>query len=357
MIISQVVGITGARLINEPRISAVEGLCFFSNKTRRGDLFVAKTHKDIKQALKRGAFGILFEGDFTPIDDEIAWLQTNSLERACGALGRYLIVDYALHCIALSALELSIARLFFPPHLAVFAAHNNINFLEQLSLRFCLDREEDEGLFASNITTNLHKAHSDNLPYIFAQPLFFSTIDIETTAVKPTKSPLRLLASSLFAMRVQYNEHIYTLPLPMFFFDTLKKLVALAQNLAIPIDLSRMLALDGLQLFSFNSRGFLEDYKNTTKTLIVLQNNIYLALFMRYFEKNTPWANKLYLCSRHSVLSPSPTSVCVFDSPKNAIAQIKQSNAHYIIVCCNETETKTILAAFEQPQIQKSLFD
>ncbi|MDE6979185.1 MAG: hypothetical protein K2O85_06415, partial [Helicobacter sp.] len=47
----------------------------------------------------------------------------------------------------------------------------------------------------------------------------------------------------------------------------------------------------------------------------------------------------------------------VFMNTKNAITHIKQSNAHYIILCCSEAETKTILTAFKQPQIQKTLFD
>lgn len=357
MVISQVIGITGARLIGKPRIRAVEGLCFVGNKTRRGDLFIARQHKDIKQALKKGAFGILFEGDFTPIDDEIAWLQANNLERACGALGRYLVVDYALRCIALAPLALDIAQLFFPAQNAIFAKNNKTQFLEQLAQRFCLDREEDDGIFAPTISNaNLHRNQGDSLPYIFAPPEFFADIDMEQNHVDPPlEPPIHLLSSSLFSMRVQYNEQIYTLPLPVLFFETLKHLLAIAQSLDIPIELSHMLAPESLQFFGFNAQGFLNEHKNTTKTLLILQKFLYFEPFMQYFEYNTPWARKLYLLSHQLGQSLKPARV--FTNTKNAMTHIKQSNAHYIILCCSESETKTILSAFEQPQIQKSLFD
>ena len=357
MVISQVIGITGARLIGKPRIRAVEGLCFVGNKTRRGDLFVARQHKDIKQALKKGAFGILFEGDFVPIDDEIAWLQTDNLERACGALARYLVVDYALRCIALEPLALELAQLLFPAQNAIFAKNDKTQFLEQLAQRFCLDREEDDGIFAPETSNaNLHKNQGDFLPYIFAPPEFFADIDMEQNHIDPPPAPpLRLLSSALFSMRVQYNEQTYSLPLPILFFETLNNLLALAQSLGIPVELAHMPIPESLQFFGFNAQGFLHEYKNTTKTLLVLQKFLYFEPFMRYFECNTPWARKLYLLSHQLGRSPEPT--LVFANTKNAIAHIKQSNAHYLILCCNETETKAILAAFEQPQNQKSLFD
>lgn len=357
MVISQVIGITGARLIGKPRIRAVEGLCFVGNKTRRGDLFVARQHKDIKQALKKGAFGILFEGDFVPIDDEIAWLQTDNLERACGALARYLVVDYALRCIALKPLALELAQLLFPTQHAIFAKDNKTQFLEQLAQRFCLDREEDDGIFASETSNaNLHKNQGDFLPYIFASPEFFADIDMEQNHIDPPPTPpLHLLSSSLFSMRVQYNEHIYSLPLPTLFFETLKSLLALAQSLGIPIELAHMPMPESLQFFGFNAQGFLNEHTNTTKTLLVLQKFLYFEPFMQYFEHNTPWARKLYLLSHQMGQASKPTHV--FTNAKNAIAHIKQSNAHYLVLCCSEAETKAILAAFEQPQIQKSLFD
>lgn len=353
MVISQLVAITGAKLMNQPSICAVEGLSFSTDKVRRGDLFIARRQKDIKQAVRKGAFAILFDGDYMPIDNEIAWLYAKDLELACGSLGRYLLIHYGLRCVVLDDIECEIAAVLFSSDSVIVAKENRIAFLEQLSMFFNLEHDEGIDVFESKD----RMLDSNLLHCVCATADFFKYIDMESNKIAVSRNlAFRLFSSSLFVMRVFYNGHMYSLQLPAFLFKHIKRLLMLAMMLEITVDLESLNTLESMRRFSFNSNGYIDEYNAGMKTLLVLHNHVYFASFIKYLEENARWAHKMYLFSKKWDIYPKKEYV-LFDNPKEAIAHIKRTHAHIVLLCCSVLESKNILSAFENHQKPVSLFE
>jgi ferrochelatase len=53
--------LTQATLINEPCVHSFENIVFEAHKVKRGDLFFAYEHENIKLAIVNGAYGVIFD--------------------------------------------------------------------------------------------------------------------------------------------------------------------------------------------------------------------------------------------------------------------------------------------------------
>ena len=89
MQISSIIDVVEGNLINSPSISFIYDIKTQLNKIHEGDLFIAKNPNDIGKAIQKGAFGILYDFETQIIDNEIAWIKVNNLERSMSKLIRY----------------------------------------------------------------------------------------------------------------------------------------------------------------------------------------------------------------------------------------------------------------------------
>jgi ferrochelatase len=88
--IEDILNITQGELINSPTIQAIQSATAYPSKVELGDLFFAIKPEDINTALKRGAYGIIFEGEIPKIEDkEIAWIKVENIKEASLRLLRY----------------------------------------------------------------------------------------------------------------------------------------------------------------------------------------------------------------------------------------------------------------------------
>lgn len=91
MRIEDIIRITDGLLQNFPSVDQIESLKTDPNKIKRGDLFldVNNSLQNQKKAVENGAFAILSEEISQIIDEEIAWIEVDSLRLACVKLARY----------------------------------------------------------------------------------------------------------------------------------------------------------------------------------------------------------------------------------------------------------------------------
>ncbi len=366
MRISEVIGITGAKLLNNPHINSIERLCFSANKSRRGDLFIAQNTKDIKEAIKKGIFAVLFEGDCEIIDDEIAWLRVDSLQSACGFFVRYLLIDYAIKVVAANSIQAEIAQVLFPPQQILFAQKSKIAFLEQLTLLFEIERKE-HGLnnlfeFADETRSlDLLNADGKKLPYVFASETFLKEIEIDPLLILDIDyAPLKLYVSSFFSMKVIYEHKFYDIPFPASLFEDFKVMIRLAKSLHIPINLNNINPLPSVKFYSFKDNGYVVEGRKGIKTLIVIQGNEELFNNMAlYLESDAKWANKFYLLPKNLEGIPFRNKV-FYTSLKDIIEKVKKTSCHFVLLY---VEDARILATMNkkiqelQQKQTKRLFD
>jgi len=96
MRIDDIVNIADAELINAGYITEI--LAFSDNlkKVKREDLFISNDILEIKEAIKKGAYAILFSDNLEIIDDEIAWIKVENINESLLKLLKYKLLDKVL---------------------------------------------------------------------------------------------------------------------------------------------------------------------------------------------------------------------------------------------------------------------
>ena len=94
MQISALTDIVGGKLLNSPSISFITQSHTNIKKINEGDAFFARTHEDIEQAIKKGAFAIILDFHSEIIDTEIAWIKVESFYKAASNILRYKLLEH-----------------------------------------------------------------------------------------------------------------------------------------------------------------------------------------------------------------------------------------------------------------------
>jgi len=91
MRIEDIVRITDGLLQNFPSVDQIESIKIDPDKVQRGDLFldVDNSLQKQKKAVENGAFAVISEEILEISDEEIAWIEVDSLRLACVKLARY----------------------------------------------------------------------------------------------------------------------------------------------------------------------------------------------------------------------------------------------------------------------------
>jgi len=88
--ITSVTDILNGELKNSPFISFIYSFKLNITKVKEGDLFFAKNHDDIKEAVQKGAFCIVYDlEDVEILDEEIAWIKVVNIQKSIYSLIRY----------------------------------------------------------------------------------------------------------------------------------------------------------------------------------------------------------------------------------------------------------------------------
>jgi len=97
MRIEDIVNITDGELINEGYIKDILAFSDEVKRVQREHLFISNNITDIKEAIKKGAYAILFSKDLKIIDDEIAWIKVEDINEAFLKLLKYKLLDKTLY--------------------------------------------------------------------------------------------------------------------------------------------------------------------------------------------------------------------------------------------------------------------
>ena len=97
MRIEDIVNITDGELINEGYIKDILAFSDEVKKVKREHLFISNDIDEIKEAIKKGAYAILFSKDLKIIDDEIAWIKVEDINEAFLKLLKYKLLDKTLY--------------------------------------------------------------------------------------------------------------------------------------------------------------------------------------------------------------------------------------------------------------------
>ncbi len=110
MRLGEALDILYGELINTPYISAFSGATQKLEYVESGNLFFVKNLNDVKEAINRGAYGIVFEGDLEIQDKEIAWIKVLDISKSIKRFIRYILLQSQYSLVFLTQIELSFAK-------------------------------------------------------------------------------------------------------------------------------------------------------------------------------------------------------------------------------------------------------
>ncbi|STQ85326.1 hypothetical protein LS73_001595 [Helicobacter muridarum] len=221
-------------LINEPYISCFYGMTSSINSTKlesmNGMLFFAINKQDIPEAVSRGAYGIVFEGDIDIIDNEIAWINVDDINLSIKRLVRYFIGELELRLILVSRLELSFIK-YIAPQLPICNATSLPDSIHFFYMQYKLHGETSG--YARSSPNRVVFASLDALSkmdiqksYSYQYQKIFNDSIRNVSVCNSADSRLGLLSFSLLESRISYHGISYTFGAPFIFMPYLESAIA-----------------------------------------------------------------------------------------------------------------------------------
>lgn len=112
MQISSIVDIVEGNLLGFPSISFIYNIKTKINKIQEGDLFISNNESEIQEAIKKGAFGIIFDTNISICDKEIAWIKVNDINVALSKLIRFKLSTYELEAFYCNDFTFELLNIF-----------------------------------------------------------------------------------------------------------------------------------------------------------------------------------------------------------------------------------------------------
>lgn len=250
MKIRSIVDITGGKLLNSPAISFTTQTHTNLKKVSDGDLFISSNIDEIREAIKKGAFGIIFDFDIDikQLDNEIAWIQVEDINLAITKLLRFKLANMNLQSYKVDFIAYEF--------LFVLAGTNkNIYFINDTFSSFELLQDiEENNILVSTQHTFLQNIYPKS-----------KTLEIEHMEFK------NLLIHSIFETSFLYeSEYFYKLRVPYIYLHhllSIKKIFNLET-----IDTNKLKNIQFMQPTFINKQNQIVDYGKSNKFILTAQN-------------------------------------------------------------------------------------
>lgn len=162
MQISSLNDIIQGEFLNSPAITSVYNIKSRAKKVTEGDLFFALCPEDIPTALKNGAFAIVVENDHEVLDNEVAWIKVDDLNKAIVRYIRYVLSQFELQAYYCNHITYEMLKLFKTSHhnhikfISNNVSHNIklLNTLENQDTIFCMDQTLLDAIYPKNENFN-----------------------------------------------------------------------------------------------------------------------------------------------------------------------------------------------------------
>ncbi len=285
MKIEDLLNLTAGTMVTKPTITAIDSVTVYPSKVEQGDLFISNDREEIKTAIDNGAYAIIFsDKDIKVIDDEVAWIRVDDIQKSAFKLIRYVLISREANFYLFSEHELSFMKM-------IVTKKSNLDILP------------------NNWRKMFEKIlNSDS-------KMFIGTDEILMKMIKPDVSILNkeasceIITDTLFKVTFKINSYIYQeKDITPFHVDILQRVVEFCDLHHFPYDLHRVKYTKHFVPVFID--GFLNVMKpsKSDKVAIFTDNlqDVYKA--REYVRYNGAWVKTI-------VLTPPKTKVDGVDRP------------------------------------------
>jgi ferrochelatase len=294
MLIDNVVSLTFGALQNTPKVRDCYDISFNSADVRRGDLFIVSKSCDIEEAIRNGAYALLFDENLNISDEEIAWIKVDNLHDALTRIIRHELLERSLHCYALDRISVDMAKtLSCDENFTVVNTESLEVIYKSIStLRGNTTLLIDEALMNSSIfsTCKLFKPHTKLPVTLLEHTLFECSFLIDNSyydkqRISPLLLPYLQKVFEFFTCKnIDYNMSKIT---------QVEHFIPLFLNKSLVIkeygSSERVIILESDEALFNEAVSFLKSYATWASLLIITPNNFnieeYENIEYRIFEK------------------------------------------------------------------------
>ena len=231
MKLGKVVDILQGSLLNAPCISAFLGISSSLDHSPahkdslRGHLFFALDQDSLQEAVARGAYGIVVEGETPILDSEIAWISVEKMQTSIKRFIRYLVGEMEASLALVSPLELHMLSRI-APGLAI-CEHDNL--AAALGFFYELYKMESKPGF---IISSLRALKGLDAPKIYSKQ-YKKILKKENEKEEKTAKPshLSLTSFSLLESKIMQDSLSFSLGFPPLFLPFVESALALLDEL------------------------------------------------------------------------------------------------------------------------------
>jgi len=250
MKISSIVDITGGVLLNSPAISFTTQAHTNLKKVSDGDLFISSNSDEIQEAIKKGAFGIIFDFpiDVTKLDNEIAWIKVDNINFAITKLLRFKLANLTLKSYFVDFIAYEFLTVLTGTNKNIYFINDIFSSFEQLR-----DIEDNDIVISTQ-----HKFLGDIYPKS-------KTLQIEHMNFE------NLLIHSIFETSFLYeNEYFYKIRIPYIYLNhllSIKKVFNLDS-----MDTNKLKNIQFMQPIFINKQNQMVEFGKSNTFILTSQN-------------------------------------------------------------------------------------
>lgn len=280
MRLENLLALTHATLKSEPCVSNFENIIFDVNKVNRGDLFIAKNTQDIPQAIKNGAYGILYESTTEILDKEIAWIEADDLDESLKKLLRFRLIEKEVVVYECNEIVLELAMQCIIDS-NIIIVHGDT---EQLFKTLWHIENRSTLLFSPALNDHRLFANKKNTP--------------NTTIEK-----INVIEKTLFETSFIYENNYYERQLiSPFFIPYLEELFNIFKSLKVNYRLKKFTPIEHFEAVFTNKNFEIKEFGTSDNVLIFESNIDLMEVEINYLQNNATWANIIYIIPQNTSL-------------------------------------------------------
>jgi ferrochelatase len=312
MLIDNVVSLTFGVLQNAPKVRDCYEISFKSTEVRRGDLFVVNDTAEVDDAIKNGAYALLYDEDIPISDTEIAWIKVDDLQSALTRIIRHLFLERAQVCYAIDRITVDIIE--------TLCSDDMLSVITEGSLESIYKRVRQ---LSSQSTVVIDNA-------LLEHPVFSTCKNFDSPDVLLFSVMEHSLFRCSFLVEQSYYEQqqISALLLPY-----LRTALEFFKYKNISYNINRLALLQHFTPLFLNQSLVIKEYGSSEKVLIMEHNEQLFEMAVEFLKQSAPWASLLILTPIDFHINKYDDILYrTFDKTLDIIALMQQHPANFTLV-------------------------
>ncbi len=336
MRIESLVRIIDGELLNFPSITYIDQLKTDPKKIKRADAFICKNdnQKDIENAIHSGAYAIISEKKLQITDNEIAWINVDSIEKAIIRYLRYKTIQ--------------LESRFFLCDSVTYEILKSISFSKDIL--FLNDDVFDNFYSIVNAGNNTIFICKNKKIVNDIYPAYLNIDNPETNFIKVIKNSLFL---SDFIYKDMYYQDI---KIPYIFIKQLNKSLKFLEKFSLEFSLNNLSVKNHFYPIFVDNLFRIQDFGQTSKVLIEETDELLIEEELKYLKTNAKYAKISLLLPKNFTNISTDIDIYKYDSFYDIINITKKDYNFFLIFNKEKIGIFSFLKEMKQIGNERSLF-